>query len=272
MNRTSMLRAANKTLLASAVVTCILATGSFAQADQQRRQKSVDTPLANLHFADGSSVEFHELAPGELIILAKHRARNQEGHSVDAINGVKIENLARLDAVEKYRALTGGRPAPARLIDAQNRSEQVKRRELEGNPRREAVLLPANDTVGMTARRGGRTAWKMLSCDTRWTSFDYCWTNRTGDGTVVEESENMDSTASPYRGDITHTVEYETCFLFICNWNVSRTQTLPQGWEGHIWASGPNRARRATIRNADGDGWNWHVGGGEELGVITIVN
>jgi hypothetical protein len=256
------LQAAKRTLLTSAIVTCALAMGSFAQGGQQQQPKPVDVLLAKLSFHDSSSVEFHEAMPGELIVFAKHPAKDRDGRRVDAINGVRVEKLARLSALEKYRALSGGLQAPPKLVEAQKRYEKIKKVKLESDPRREDIVPPRNDKSNI---RGSSDP----NCETSWNSFDYCWQHKTGDGTIVEDSENMDSSASPYRGDITHIVEYESCFLFICSWNTSRTQTVSEGWVGHIYASGPNRTRRAMIRDSDGDGWDWHVGGGDQLATLT---
>jgi len=245
-----------------------------------------DNVVAALKLKDGGVVQFIELVPGELAISAQTPARPRGQRDSDLTNRLSARQLSSGKAVDIYRALSGGRQPPAALVRAQQRVEQALRREAasslakvpaaQSHPpaieRRVATIVVRaadtgsyfNDNYCVNHFPPGGTSYY------QW-DFARCYLYRTGDaGTVVEQSFAMHSVASPYQGNVTHSLQYWSCGLFSCDWETSISRVVAQGWVNHIWTNGPFRYRRATLRDAVGDGFHWAVyGENDEFGTIV---
>lgn len=250
------------TLAASAVLTGALATDGFAQAGPAPGPK--DNVLATLQLKDGSVVQFSEPAPGELAVLAQVPVGVGKTKGADAIDGVKLQDLDRLDAAGQYKALAGGAEVPAALAQAQQRVARAQRASVAAALKAGAAFkAPASDASGKApasskmASALSTGAWFQSNyCPTTGYSFVYCLLNRTGGGYVTRDASYIKSVLNPYRGNASHKLEYKDCFLWSCTWHTSYVQTVLQGYVGWLWQSGSHRGRRATVYEAEGDGYH----------------
>jgi hypothetical protein len=255
------------TLLASAILSCAAAPESFAQAGQNSGPK--DNILATLQLKDGGVVQFNEPAPGELVVLAEIPVGVGKTKAADAINGVKFRDLDRLDAVGQYRALADGAEVPAALAQAQQRVARAQRASVAAALKTRAALkAPASDASGKapaspkTASADSTGSWfQTYYCPSGGYSFNFCWLYRTGDGYVERNASSIKSVLYPYRGNVSHKLQYKTCFLWSCTWHTSISRTVLQGFVNWISQSGSRMGRRATVYEGSGDGFHWAVYG-----------
>jgi hypothetical protein len=250
------------TLMASAILSCAAASEGFAQDRQNSGPK--DNVLATLQLSDGSLVQFNEPIPGELVTLAQIPVGVGKTQSADTINGVKLQDLHRLDAVDQYKMLAGGADAPAALVQAQQRVARAQRASVAAAVKAGAASkAPAFDVAnrGSTSKTSSAlstSSWFQSNyCPTSGYSFNYCLLNRTGDGYITRDASYIRSVLNPYRGNVSHKVEYKDCFLWSCTWHTGSQWTVLQGYVGYVWASGSHRGRRATVYEGSGDGYNW---------------
>ncbi|WP_159710398.1 hypothetical protein [Geminicoccus flavidas] len=262
-----------KIALASALLSSAIATDSLAQG--QRAAQAPDSIVATLELDDGSTVQFLEPTPGLIAIHADVPLAGKKGAQPGFINGVSVEQLESLSSVEQYRLLSKGQAVPATLAQAQQRIAQVRAMQPRaGSP--PAVSIPAGDGKAKSSRAltGATEAMstRALVADTgSWFNsnycaksgftYSYCWLYRTGDGYVQRRSNWIRSIAYPYRGNVQHKLEYETCTLFWCRWNTFLSATVLQGHWNWQSANG-NFNYKASLYEAAGDGWHFSVYGG----------
>lgn len=238
-------------------------------------QESPNVVLTTLSLKDGSLVQFQEPMPGEIVIMAQTPVGLRQRSRADMINGVSVQDIESLNSLEIYEALSGGRPPPRALIAAHRRVEAAKSAappSLGQHPLQD--VLPEPDKAANRAGSGngqgqvqssnlqttsypvGSGDWFRLYYSPQSDTFCYCNLYRTGDATVTRNLSYIWTAAYPYRGNVTQALEYESCFIW-CSWTTSAKQTVLQGYTGWIWAQGSARNRRATIRDAWGDGYHW---------------
>lgn len=230
-------------LFALSVLCCAVASDSFAG--------STDNVLATLQLDDGSIVQFNETAPGELVVSAQTRATDN-GQPTVALGGVPIAVLDGLDTVGQYEALSGGAAAPPALVQAQARVESNMR--TDAAPEDKAVnrlKVPARANGIQPALDGG--TFQNTYCPTSGYSFNFCWLYRTGTSWVQRgRASYIQSTVNAYRGNVLHKLEYYADGY----WHGQISRTVLQGYVSWIWARGSSMGRRATVYEADGDGYH----------------
>jgi hypothetical protein len=242
-------------LISAAVLSSGIASDSFAQAGKPPAAK--DNIVASLTLKDGGFVQFNEVAPGELVVLAQGPAAAPgKSASLSSVAGVSTSELSRLDAVGQYKAFSGGAAPPAALIEAQQRVKAAARKNmpqlLTGSKLQKLDAMAARGIAPMADGSWFQTHY----CPTSGYSFNYCLLYRTGGGTTERNASYIQSTIHPYRGNLTHKIEYKDCFLFFCKWVTSITWGVQQGSVGWIWQSGSTRGRRITVFDAEGDGYH----------------
>ena len=180
-------------------------------------------------------------------------------------------------AVEAYEMLRGESDAPAALIQAQLRVEQLgldSRRAADSQepaaPREE--LVPALPDLGLeeydvngqlgVVRQGAiddsacpSTWFQQTLCDFwRWGRGN-CALWRTGTGTYGNGDVNSVTThACPYRGTVTHRLRQDTWG----SWEQVGLQTLAPGWYSTIyrWGTTWDFDYESKVYDASGDGWH----------------
>jgi hypothetical protein len=242
-------------LMSATVLSCGIASDSFARAGKPPVAK--DSIVASLTLKDGGYVQFNEVAPGELVVLAQSPGDMGRTGSASTVAGVSIHELSRLDAVGQYKAFSRGAAPPAALLQAQQRVKAAAQKKLP------QLLIHGTKVQKQDARVATGTvapadgAWFQSNyCPRSGYSFNYCLLYRTGGGTTEQNASFIQSTVNPYRGNITHKLEYKDCFLFVCSWTTSITWGVQENYVGWISQSGSNRGRRITVFDAVGDGYN----------------
>lgn len=242
-------------LMSAAVLSCAIASDSFAGTGKPPVAK--DNIVASLTLKDGGYVQFNEVAPGELVVLAQSPGDIGKTGSAAAVAGVSIRELSRLDAVGQYKAFSHGAAPPVALVQAQQRVKAAARMSLP------QLLIHGAKVQKQDARIGSGTvapadgSWFQSNyCPGSGYSFNYCLLYRTGGGTTEQNASFIQSTVNPYRGNITHKLEYKDCFLFFCSWTTSITWGVQENYVGWISQSGSNRGRRITVFDAVGDGYH----------------
>ena len=222
--------------------------------------------LTTLTFKDGSFVEFHEAAPGEVAVLSQSPADSKDTPSVSQ---EVLKNLddGEITILDLYRLLSGEAQPPEVLLEAQARVEQARQTtktpgEVLAPPeksRLDEATLPDNtqDAFQRSALVGTGTWFRENYCPLT-TDYCRCLLYRTGNGSITKYTGQMRSVTYPYRGTVTHKLEY----WFFAGYVTSIQQTVPQGWVGQIWVTGSSKFRRASMTNAAGDGFHWSVYGG----------
>jgi hypothetical protein len=242
-------------LLSATVLSCGIASDGFAQAGKPPMAK--DNIVASLKLKDGGFVQFNEVAPGELVVLAQSPAADPgKSSSLSTIAGISTSALGRLDAVGQYQALSNGATPPPALVEAQQRVKAAARKKvpqlLTGSKLQKLDAVAAKGITPM----GDGSWFQTYYCPKSGYSFNYCLLYRTGGGTTEWNASFIQSTVHPYRGNVTHKIEYKDCFLFFCKWVTSITWGVQEGSVGWIWQSGSNRGRRITVFDAEGDGYH----------------
>lgn len=248
--------------------------------------------LARLSLQDGSIVEFYSPMAGEIVIFQDRQADRQHDTKsrTSAHNALDIQFMEGLTPVEMYQLLSGEEDVPAALREAQNQGVQRSAQFRESDeplPKRWHEKSVQSDTQqndeeqrfvkslclpgGCPEPPVGSGEWfRKYHCG--WSdAFCTCQTNRTGSGAIVKKSQEMHSTVYPYRGTVTHKLEYRSCgFLgLFCSYHHNITRDVAQGWVSHIKAWGSDRHRRASMLNADADGFHWSVYTYSTLGCST---
>lgn len=262
---------AKTSLLVATGLTCALASSSFAQDGKASQAAPKAHVVAKLQLKDGSMVQFSETSPGELVTSIITPANPAGGNAT--INGVDVKKLSKLSASELYRALSGGQVAPAALVAAQQRVDQAKRAPRQEPSRNEAApsqepptKLPSRATTernsAIVANSDTTGAWFQANyCPTGGTSFNYCLLYQTGDGWITDDASFMQSNLYPIQGNVTHALQSQNCFLWMCSWHTDGQWTVPQGYVGLMAVSGPSKHRRGMITNGTGNTYHWALYG-----------
>jgi hypothetical protein len=213
--------------------------------------------LATVALDDGGSFELHEPMPGELvaIYLGKEDSTYRE----------MFGDLERGDLTHAamYEAISGDK-APAALLDAESRSITARARLEAQRPAADLeadVVAPQDTLVGSTENGIGSaraaltaTAFSASCCPSGW-GYLYCWTSRTGSGSVTRNSLSMYTYLNTYAGgQVTHELEYRNVWG---NWVTYVSQTVAVGSVSYIARSGIWSDRRTSISLASGD--SYHV-------------
>lgn len=246
------------TVLASAVLCFGLASNGFAQDGEERPKPPTDNVLATVRTADGAVVQFVESGRGEIAVVAQAPVTTGNPPPT-AINGISLEFLDSLNAVQKYEALTNAE-APAALVAAQASAEAAATAESATEQKANTkTKLPKLSKEPKAELYG---AWFQQNyCPSSGYAFNFCLLDRTGDGYITTNASYIRSTLYPERGNVSHKLEYRSCVLFWCNWHTNISYTVLQGYVGWIWVSGSHRGRRATVYEGYGDHFHWAVYG-----------
>jgi hypothetical protein len=235
-------------LLASTMLSCAFASQSFADSDRAATR----TIVANLHLADGSTVQFQSDKNGSLGVAAQGVLRKDKGsRRLANINGINIAELEKLSATQLYKRLTGGSQAPAALIAAEARATVATTRESSGSTPKNAKKLPSK------AARGAQRE-TTLSCvhDTLWK----CWYSITGSYDFWWKNSYMRSYVEVYQWpSVYHKLSLWDGF----NWNFAIDQWVGPGNWGYIWwsaNSGWDLYKRVEV-SGDGSAYDWFVNG-----------
>lgn len=215
--------------------------------------------LTSLDLGQGASLEFHEPLPGEIVSVYVGK---------DEAFGEKFEALRRGDMThsELFETLAG-RKAPAALANAERRL-LVARAEVEHNPPvptnvDRAVAPPMASAMkgigsGFGATRSGISASSFITNYCPLQTYLFCWTSRTGTGSVTRFSLSMESYVNAYRGQVKLTLDYRALWAI---WTTYVSITVPEGSIAHVSRTGIHATRRATVSQASGDGYHMSVFG-----------
>ena len=211
--------------------------------------------LTSVELADGGRLELHEPIPGELVAIYVGR---------EAEYGVVFEDLERgaLTHVQVYEALSGQK-APAALVEAEARSIAAR-----ANLPEDAVVTSSFDAPSVAARsttngigssRAALSASDFIAdyCPSGW-GFLYCWTSRTGSGSVTRTSLSMYTHLNAYDGQVVHKMEYENIWG---NMVTYVSNVVPEGYLSYISRSGLWTTRKTSISQADGNGYHVSIYG-----------
>ena len=249
-----------------------LVTAGVATADESRDAAS-STLLTMITMGDGTKVAFHEPIPGDIAVLSQHPVTGEGGSSplTEALRTLSATE-DDVDVLGLFMLLSPGTEPPKELVEAYARVEQARKESNEtpeGGKPSEADLkdIPtlsddSRDTFELNAAIGSGTWFRQNYCPLT-TDYCYCMLYRTGSGSITKTTDHMRSATYPYRGTVTHKLQY-----WFFGYRTSISQTVPQGWVGQIWVTGGTRIRRAVMSNASGDGFHWSVYGGLTLGCL----
>lgn len=255
-SKTMISRRRKATLLMSAtVLSCGIASDSSARAGKPPVAK--DNIVASLTLKDGGYVQFNEVTPGELVVLAQSPGDMGKIGSASTVAGVSILELSRLDAVGQYKAFSHGAAPPAALLQAQQRVKEASHKNVPQLLIHRAKVQKTDARVSTRIVAPADGSWFQSNyCPGSGYSFNYCLLYRTGGGITEQNASFIQSTVNPYRGNVTHKLEYKDCFLFFCRWTTTITWGVQENWVGWISQSGSNRGRRITVFDAVGDGYH----------------
>lgn len=239
-------------LLASAVLSCALASDSLAQ--DPKTKTLGENVLATLQFPEGI-VQFGEPVQGLLVVTIQAQAISN-GRPTVAIGGVPTEALDGLDPLGQYEKLSGGAAAPPALVQAQERLSTMGRNAAPGGT---AVV---DDRQGVPARAKSRrpgapslegSDFEKTRCPRSGYDFYFCWLYRTGTSYVQRASaSNLQSVVNPYSGNVQQHVEYYGGGY----WHTINAQTVLEGQIGWMSIYGGSSSKRATIDQAEGNGYH----------------
>ncbi len=240
---------AGLSLLAAA---CDMVDGEDAEVEESMPQNL----LTSVALADGGSFELHEPIPGELVAIYVGR---------EAGYGELFKDLERgaITHVQAYETLSGER-APAAVVQAEARSiaaranvpeDAVVSSSFEAPP---SVTSPST-TNGVGSSRAALSAADFIDdyCPSGW-GYMFCWTSRTGPGSVIRTSLSMYTHLNAYDGQVVHKMEYENVWGNMVTY-VSRV--VPEGYLSYISRSGLWTTRRTSISQADDDGYHVSIYG-----------
>lgn len=238
--------------LALLTAACDMVDGEDADVEESMPQNL----LASIALADGGSFEFHEPIPGELVAIYVGREAEYREVFDDLEHGA-------LTHAQVYEELTG-QSAPAALAEAEARSIAAR-----ANRPEDAVVTSSFDapppvaapsTVnGIGTSRAAMTADDFIDdyCPSGW-GFLYCWTSRTGSGSVTRTSLSMYTHLNAYDGQVVHKMEYENIWG---NMVTYVSNVVPEGYLSYISRSGLWTTRKTSISQADNDGYHVSIYG-----------
>jgi len=216
--------------------------------------------LASVALSDGGSIEFHEPMPGELVAIYVGK---------DPTLGQKFDDLERGDLThaQLFESLAG-RKAPAALVEAEGREIAALARIQAHRPAGagEADLFDAPPAVagpatvnGIGSTRASMTAADFIAgyCPSGW-GYLFCWTSRTGSGSVTKTSISMYTYLNAYNGSVLHELLYQNVFG---NWVTYVSNVVPQGFLSYASRSGIWTTRKTSISQATGDGYHVSIYG-----------
>jgi hypothetical protein len=212
--------------------------------------------LTSIALADGGSVDFHEPVPGELTVIYVGREAEYRHVFDDLERGVVTH-------AQVYEALSGQK-APAALVEAEARSFAARANPPEDADATSSFDAPpsvaAPSTVdGIGTIRAAMTAGDFIDdcCSSGW-GFLYCWTSRTGSGSVTRTSLSMYTHLNAYDGSVTHKMEYENVWG---NMVTYVSNVVPEGYISYISRSGLWTTRKTSISQADSNGYHVSIYG-----------
>jgi len=225
-------------LMVSTIITCGFASESFAAADQ----KVVATIVANLNLKDGTTLQFQDAGPGGLTVMVQGRA-GSGGAQAATVNGVSTEKLSRLNAVDLYKAVTGGSAAPAALVAAQGRADAASKQA--------ATSAAPNDIRHLPAKQG-----KSLGTASGWS---YSWSGISGSYYYSRCTYYYKTYVSVYSG-------YPSMYQYVTYWNGSawvynNSQWVGGGNYGTIYQIGGTCWKRADTKDYYGSYYNRSIYG-----------
>ncbi len=232
---------------------CAPSSDNGAKAATDMRQ------LATLTRDDGTCVQFREVLPGEVAVTG-------HGPSGALPPSALFPDLHEMNMIDLYEALSDGAAAPAALVAAQRRVDQLVGD--EPGAETSGSSAPRGDSQGASAAVGdgqaaasASSALKSMSaadfestyCDSAY-DFSRCRTNRTGNTPLVEYQATLGEVyAHPYRGDIHMRLEYRNFW----GWHDTAHLAITEDNTGWALGFGSRKRRRANIHQGSGDGYHW---------------
>jgi hypothetical protein len=218
--------------------------------------------LASVELDGGGSLEFHEPMPGEMVAM-------YVGKDDDTYRAM-FDDLERgaLTHAAMYEALSGQK-APSALVEAEGRSIAARARIEAERPAGADLAIdfdaPQDSAVGRTENGIGTTRASLSAadfsstyCPSGW-GFLYCWTSRTGSGSVSRNSLSMYTYLNTYAGvSVIHQLEYVNVWG---NWTTYVSQVVPVGSVSYISRAGLWTTRKASISQATGDSYHISIYG-----------
>jgi len=197
-------------------------------------------PIATLSLADGTELEIHEIAPGQLLVAA---------------SGVLPPEVEALRPLDMYEALSGG-AAPGVLVEAQARADLAlaARPPSTQPPVRDEVTAPARAEIASLTATDFQSAW----CNPGTVDFDYCWTNRTNNYSIdVSSASWIHAHSNACSGQFTLSVSKKTLF----GWNLVYSDTVLGSSYVSTYSTTDNDTYRVEVLQASGDCWHLAIHG-----------
>jgi hypothetical protein len=225
------------------------------QGEPAAAPQTIPNLIASVRLTNGTRVDFHEPEPGQVFAVA----------TGDVPGGVDGPS-----AVAFYEALAN-RSAPTELLEAQRRVDEARLHDaphaaVVPSDAREARLdapppeLSARNGIGTSVQGLTAAGFQSSYCPSGSFGFYYCWTNRTGDGTITVTSvSSIHAYINAYRGQVMMSVYHRASALFPWSLNVSVNVTGASSvWS---WSSTTNGGYKIEVTQASGDGYHESVYG-----------